>query len=144
MKEMKTPPGPTALRGGQAIQCKAHQGAAYWIGNQAIVQRALGARSEFEAKASYVWGAVLKNFIPLLIAVPGLIAAARYPELADGDQAIPHLVAVLLRAGLRGLFLLRLPCAVTSPPGGEERWDANLKVWAAVALLLQVVLYCLL
>src|SRR5690606_16379179 len=33
---------------------------AYWIGNQAIIQRSLGARSEFEAKASYVWGAVLK------------------------------------------------------------------------------------
>jgi SSS family solute:Na+ symporter len=27
---------------------------AYWIGNQAIVQRSLGARSEFEAKASYI------------------------------------------------------------------------------------------
>ena len=37
---------------------------AYWIGNQAIVQRSLGARSEFEAKASYIWGALLKNADP--------------------------------------------------------------------------------
>ncbi len=49
---------------------------AYWIGNQAIVQRSLGARSEFEAKASYIWGALLKNVIPIIIAVPGLIAVA--------------------------------------------------------------------
>ena len=34
---------------------------AYWIGNQAIVQRSLGAKNEFEAKASYIWGAVLKT-----------------------------------------------------------------------------------
>ncbi|MEO1984771.1 MAG: sodium/solute symporter, partial [Fuerstiella sp.] len=43
---------------------------AYWIGNQAIVQRSLGARSEFDAKASYIWGALLKNIIPLIVAVP--------------------------------------------------------------------------
>lgn len=87
---------------------------AYWIGNQAIVQRSLGARSEFEAKASYVWGALLKNIIPLIVAVPGLIAVALLPDLADGDTAIPSLVGILLPAGLRGLFVAAFLAALMS------------------------------
>lgn len=87
---------------------------AYWIGNQAIVQRSLGARSEFEAKASYVWGALLKNIIPLIVAVPGLIAVALLPDLKDGDAAIPNLVGVLLPVGLRGLFVAAFLAALMS------------------------------
>ena len=87
---------------------------AYWIGNQAIVQRSLGARSEFEAKASYVWGALLKSIIPVIIAVPGLIAVAKFPDLGDGDQAFPQLVNELLPTGLRGLFVAAFLAALMS------------------------------
>lgn len=87
---------------------------AYWIGNQAIVQRSLGARSEFEAKAAYVWGALLKNIIPLIVAVPGLIAVALIPDLADGDTAIPSLVGMLLPTGVRGLFVAAFLAALMS------------------------------
>ncbi|MCR9294067.1 MAG: sodium/solute symporter [bacterium] len=87
---------------------------AYWIGNQAIVQRSLGARSEFEAKASYIWGALLKNLIPFIVAVPGLIALALLPELEDGDAAIPSLVGSLLPVGLRGLFVAAFLAALMS------------------------------
>ncbi len=87
---------------------------AYWIGNQAIVQRSLGARSEFEAKASYIWGALLKNIIPIIIAVPGLIAVATFPDLEDGDQAFPRLVNELLPTGLRGLFVAAFLAALMS------------------------------
>jgi SSS family solute:Na+ symporter len=85
-----------------------------WIGNQAIVQRSFGARSEFEAKASFIWGALLKNVIPLIIAVPGLIAVAMFPNLDDGDHAFPHLVNELLPAGLRGLFVAAFLAALMS------------------------------
>ncbi len=87
---------------------------AYWIGNQAIVQRSLGARSEFEAKASYIWGALLKNIIPVIIVLPGLIAIAKFPDLSDGDQALPRLVNELLPAGLRGLFVAAFLAALMS------------------------------
>ena len=87
---------------------------AYWIGNQAIVQRSLGARSEFEAQASYVWGAVLKNIIPLIVAIPGLIAFALIPDLPDGDTAIPRLVAEVLPAGARGIFIAAFLAALMS------------------------------
>lgn len=87
---------------------------AYWIGNQAIVQRSLGARSEFEAKASYVWGAVLKNVIPIIVAIPGLIALAMFPALTDGDQAFPELVGELLPSGARGMFVAAFLAALMS------------------------------
>lgn len=87
---------------------------AYWIGNQAIVQRSLGTRSEFEAKAAYIWGALLKNLIPFVIAIPGLIAFAKYPELSDGDTALPTLVSMLLPSGLRGLFVAAFLAALMS------------------------------
>uniref|UniRef100_A0A7C2JYN5 Sodium transporter n=1 Tax=Schlesneria paludicola TaxID=360056 RepID=A0A7C2JYN5_9PLAN len=87
---------------------------AYWIGNQAIVQRTLGARSEFEAKASYVWGALLKNTIPLVIAVPGLIALARFPLLDDPDNALPALIGASMPAGVKGVFLAAFLAALMS------------------------------
>jgi solute:Na+ symporter, SSS family len=87
---------------------------AYWIGNQAIVQRSLGARSELEAKASYVWGALLKNIIPVVIAVPGLIAIALLPDLKDGDLAIPQLVTKILPSGFRGIFFAAFLAAMMS------------------------------
>ena len=87
---------------------------AYWIGNQAIVQRSLGARSEFEAKASYIWGAALKNLIPIIIAIPGLIAVVLLPDLEEGDQAFPGLISLLLPVGLRGLFVAAFLAALMS------------------------------
>lgn len=87
---------------------------AYWIGNQAIVQRSLGAASEFEAKAAYVWGALLKNLVPLVVAVPGLIAFIKFPELKDGDKAFPELISHLLPVGLKGLFLAAFLAALMS------------------------------
>jgi len=76
---------------------------AYWIGNQAIVQRTLGARSAFDAKAGVVWAAVLKTVIPILMVLPGLIALAMHPELKKGDDALPILIRGLLPPGLVGL-----------------------------------------
>lgn len=89
-------------------------GPAYWIGNQAIVQRSLGARTEFEAKAAYVFGALLKNLMPIIIAVPGLIALVKFPDLQHSDAAFPTLVAQLLPVGARGLFLAAFLAALMS------------------------------
>ncbi|MDP6720856.1 MAG: hypothetical protein QGF59_19480, partial [Pirellulaceae bacterium] len=65
-------------------------------------------------RASYIWGALLKNVIPLIVAVPGLIAVALLPDLKDGDSAIPNLVGELLPAGLRGLFVAAFLAALMS------------------------------
>ena len=91
-------------------------GPGYWIGNQSIVQRALGAKSEYEAKASYVYGALIKNLIPFLVAVPGLIALVKFPELGHerADAALPQLVGALLPVGFRGMFVAAFLAALMS------------------------------
>lgn len=91
-------------------------GPGYWIGNQCIVQRALGAKSEYDAKASYVYGALIKNLIPFIVALPGLIALVKFPELGHerADVALPQLVGTLLPAGLRGLFVAAFMAALMS------------------------------
>lgn len=87
---------------------------AYWIGNQAIIQRSLGARSEYDAKVAYVWGALLKQIIPVAIAFTGLVAFARFPGLAAGDLALPILVAETMPAGARGVFFAAFLAAMMS------------------------------
>ncbi len=89
-------------------------GPAYWIGNQAIVQSALGARNEWDAKAGMLWGSFLKLFIPLLIAVPGLIALSIFPGISDGDKAFPLLIREILPPGLTGLVMSAFLAALLS------------------------------
>jgi hypothetical protein len=40
------------------------------------------------------------------------------------------------------IWIIRQPEAAATPPGHSHRWDEDLRVWAWVALALQVVLYC--
>ncbi|HIA46734.1 MAG TPA: hypothetical protein EYN96_01875, partial [Candidatus Hydrogenedentes bacterium] len=77
---------------------------AYWMSNQTIVQRTLGARSEADAKASYVFGSLLKVFIPFLMVVPGIIALAHNPNIVNPDTASSMLVRDIMPVGFVGLF----------------------------------------
>jgi len=77
---------------------------AYWIGNQSIVQRTLGARSMADAKASYIFGALLKILIPFAMVVPGIIALAYNPDIADADKAMATLIKEIMPTGLIGIF----------------------------------------
>ncbi len=78
---------------------------AWWCCHQAIIQRTLGARSEWDAKAGMMFAAFLKMLIPLLVVLPGLLALALNPNLAgpDMDKAFPWLIKHLLPTGLAGL-----------------------------------------
>lgn len=87
---------------------------AYMIGNQAVVQRCLAAKDEWHAKASMIWGAVLKMFIPILVLFPGLMALVVFPNLENGDLAFPSLIAKLLPPGLGGLMFAALLAGLMS------------------------------
>lgn len=76
----------------------------YFVGNQAVVQRSLGARSEWDAKAGMLFAGLLKLFIPVLVMIPGLVAVVLYPNLPDPDQAVPSMVRDILPAGIKGLM----------------------------------------
>ncbi|MFA6244101.1 MAG: sodium/solute symporter [Candidatus Hydrogenedentales bacterium] len=88
----------------------------YMSGNQLIVQRTLGARSEWDAKGGMLFGGFLKSFIPLMVALPGLCAVVLLPDLGmeNADRAVPSLIRVYLPAGLRGLMFAALFAALMS------------------------------
>ena len=87
-------------------------GPAYWIGNQAIVQRSFGTKSQSEARASYVMCAAIKTVFPFLLVVPGLIGLALFHDRLGSATAdtwksggvLPELVK-LLPTGILGIVL---------------------------------------
>lgn len=87
---------------------------AYFIGNQVIIQRSLGAKDEWNAKASMIFGAFLKILIPVLIVTPGLIAVALFPDVKDGDAVYAKLIKELLPPGLTGLVFSAFLAALMS------------------------------
>lgn len=88
---------------------------AYWFGNQTIVQRCLGCRSEFEAKAAFIWGALLKTIIPFIMVIPGLIALTYYKtDITNVDSALPRLIGDILPPGLLGIFFAAFIAALMS------------------------------
>jgi SSS family solute:Na+ symporter len=87
---------------------------AYFIGNQVIIQRSLGAKDEWNAKASMIFGAFLKILIPILVVIPGLIAVVLFPNVKDGDGVYAKLIKELLPPGLTGLVFAAFLAALMS------------------------------
>jgi len=89
---------------------------AWWCCHQAIIQRTLGARSEWDAKAGMLFAAFPKMFIPVLVVLPGLLALSLNPNLVgpDMDRAFPWLIRNLLPAGLAGLVFAAFMAALIS------------------------------
>ncbi|MFQ6115549.1 MAG: sodium/solute symporter [bacterium] len=89
---------------------------AWWCCHQAIIQRTLGARSEWEAKAGMLFAAFPKMFIPVLVVLPGLLALYLNPNLVgpEMDKAFPWLIKNLLPAGLAGLVFAAFMAALIS------------------------------
>ena len=107
----------------------------YWCTDQYIVQRALGAPDQTQARRGSIFAAFLKLFpVPLFI-IPGIIAFAlaksgKIPEMApmigpDGkvvtsmaQGSFPMLVQYLLPPGLRGLVVAGLLSALMGSLAG--------------------------
>jgi SSS family solute:Na+ symporter len=87
---------------------------AYMSGNQTVVQRTLGARSEWDAKAGMLFGGFLKAFIPLMVIIPGLTAVVLAPGLDNPDQAVPTVIREFMPPGLKGLMFAALFAALMS------------------------------
>ncbi len=86
----------------------------YWVTNQYIVQRVLGARSLPDAQWGAILGGMLK-ILPLFIMVfPGAMATALLPEIETADRVFPIMITQLLPAGLTGLVMAGLIAAIMS------------------------------
>jgi SSS family solute:Na+ symporter len=107
----------------------------YWCTDQYIVQRALGARNEQQARRGTIFAAFLKLLPVFIFIIPGMIcyalassgkAAALQEALytngaLDGDKAqaaFPLLVQHVLPAGVRGIVVAGLLSALMSSLAG--------------------------
>jgi SSS family solute:Na+ symporter len=107
----------------------------YWCTDQYIVQRALGAPNEGEARRGTIFAAFLKLLPVFIFIIPGMIAVAlartgRAPGLEtivgpDGQAvpqaaqaAFPLLVQSVMPAGLRGIVVAGLLAALMSSLAG--------------------------
>ena len=87
----------------------------YSCANQFMVQRCLGARSEWDARMGIVMAGFSKALLPLLVVLPGIIAFYLFQDqISDGDQSWPFLVKQFLPQGLTGLVLAGLASAILS------------------------------
>ena len=86
----------------------------FWVTNQMMVQRVLGAKSLDHGR----WGSIFAGFLKLpilyIMILPGVFAVVLYPDLPTPDLAFPTLAFDLLPIGVRGLILAALIAAITS------------------------------
>ncbi|MDG5766365.1 sodium:solute symporter [Balneolales bacterium ANBcel1] len=108
----------------------------YWTTDQYIVQRALGASNEMQARRGTIFAAFLKLFPVFIFIIPGIIAyaLAESGQMAamtehmigpDGEvirenaqAAFPMMVAYVLPIGVRGLVVASLMAALMSSLAG--------------------------
>ncbi|MCA9185627.1 MAG: sodium:solute symporter [Planctomycetales bacterium] len=110
----------------------------YWCTDQYIVQRALGAHNETEARRGSIFAAFLKLLPVFIFIVPGMICFALitknqatpiegldFSEMADASgkitesgAAFPMMVKNLLPAGVRGIVVAGLLSALMSSLAG--------------------------
>ena len=115
----------------------------YWTTDQYIVQRALGAPNEQQARRGSIFSAYLKLLPVWIFIIPGMIAlalarsgkvpglesmvdAAGNPIAANAQAAFPLMVKTILPAGVRGLVVAGLLAALMSSLAGAFNASSTL------------------
>ena len=87
----------------------------YWGTNQAIIQRALGAKNLKEGQKGLLLASFIKILGPLIVVLPGIIAFHMFGDtLEKADEAYPTLVSKVLPLSLVGFFAAVLFGAILS------------------------------
>ncbi len=87
----------------------------YWGTNQAIIQRALGAKNLEEGQKGLLLASFIKILGPIIVVLPGIIAFHMFGDTLDNaDEAYPTLVTKVLPAYLVGFFAAVLFGAILS------------------------------
>lgn len=86
----------------------------YWILNQYIVQRVLGAKNITEARRGSILAGLLKLSPLFIMMLPGAFAFTLLPDLDSPDKVFPTLIQEFLPVGLTGIVLAGLLSAILS------------------------------
>lgn len=90
-------------------------GAWYWFSDQTIVQRALGSKSEYDAKVGPMFTALLKILPVLFFLLPGTLAFVLFKgQITDTKLTLPFMIDRLVPIGLKGLIIAALLAALMS------------------------------
>ncbi len=88
----------------------------YWCSDQTIVQRVLGAKTQYDAQVGPLFAGVLKLLPVFMLVLPGVIGYVLFRDKigTDANQAFPVLVNELLPVGLRGVMGAAMLAALMS------------------------------
>ncbi len=112
----------------------------YWCSDQTIVQRVLGARSEWDAQVGPIFAGFIKVLPVFLMVFPGVIAYVLFRDKIgeDADATLSVLILELLPRGMQGLVLAGLLAAMMSTVAGALNSTATLvsidivkRIWPA-------------
>jgi uncharacterized sodium:solute symporter family permease YidK len=100
----------------------------YWCSDQTIVQRVLGARSEWDAQVGPIFAGFIKVLPVFLMVFPGVIAYVLFRDKIgdDADATLSVLILELLPRGMQGLVLAGLLAAMMSTVAGALNSTATL------------------
>ncbi len=100
----------------------------YWCSDQTIVQRVLGARSEWDAQVGPLFAGFIKVLPVFLMVFPGVIAYVLFRDKIgeDADATLSVLILELLPRGMQGLVLAGLLAAMMSTVAGALNSTATL------------------
>ena len=88
----------------------------YWCTDQTIVQRVLGAQSQYDAQTGPLFAGLLKITPVFFLVMPGVIAYVLFRDQigTDANSALPVLITELVPTGLKGLISAGLLAALMS------------------------------
>jgi len=86
----------------------------YWGMNQYIIQRALAAKSLFEARKGIAFAALMKLILPLIVVIPGIVAFAMKAPIDKGDQVYAWVLNEFIGVGFKGICFAAVIAAVGS------------------------------
>lgn len=88
----------------------------YWCTDQTIVQRVLGARTQYDAQVGPVLAGFLKILPVFFLVLPGVIAYVLFKHIIGNasNQTLPVLINQLVPTGLKGFFSAAVLAALMS------------------------------
>jgi len=88
----------------------------YWCTDQTIVQRVLGARSEWDAQQGAILAGFLKILPVFIMVLPGVIGYVLFQDIIgdNANQTLPVLITELIPTGMKGLISAALLAALMS------------------------------
>ena len=98
----------------------------YWCHNQTIIQRTLGARTEWDGRMGVIGACFIKLLAPFVIVLPGVLAFVLFPQLKDTNQALPTLIKDVVPVGLRGIIWAAVVASLMSSA------DSGINSWATI------------